>query len=106
MLIVLIGYLLWLVGLPRSIRYPVKYFPGISIPAVCLILIAILSLIQAQDKQLAFFKVMLLVELFLIYFYVANHIRTNEEFQFFDQQGRQVSLVEIVPDFLIGDALI
>jgi O-antigen ligase len=83
MLVVIIGYLLWLVGRPGNIRYPVKYFPGISIPAVCLILIAILSLIQAQDKQLAFFKVMLLVELFLIYFYVANHIRTNEEFQFF-----------------------
>ena len=38
---------------------------------------------QAQDQQLSFFKIAQLVELFLIYFYVANHLRTKQELHFF-----------------------
>lgn len=83
MLVLVVGYLLWLVGRPGTIRFPVRYFPAITIPAIGLILVSLLSLLQAQDKQLALFKVMFLLELFLIYFYVANHIRTHEDFQFF-----------------------
>jgi hypothetical protein len=83
MLVVLVGYLLWLVGRQGAHRYPVRLFPKITIPALGLIFISVLSVSQAQDKQLAFFKIMMLVELFMIYFYVANHLRTKSDLQFF-----------------------
>ncbi|NJD57833.1 MAG: O-antigen ligase family protein [Anaerolineae bacterium] len=83
MIIVIAGYLLWLVGRRGMVRYPIRYFPSITIPAIGLIVISLLSITQAQDTQLAFFKIMMLIELFLIYFYVANHLRTKSDLQFF-----------------------
>jgi O-antigen ligase len=83
MLVVLTGYILWMVGHRGIMHTSVRYYPATSIPALALILISILSIIQAQDKQLAVFKVAFLVELFLIYFYLANHIRNRSDIQFF-----------------------
>ncbi len=83
MIVVLFGYILWLVGRSQNNRYPVRYYPSLTVPALGLIFISLLSISLAQDKQLAFFKVMMLVELFLIYFYVANHLRTKSDLQFF-----------------------
>jgi len=73
-IILTVGYLLWLVRRQGDSRLPVRFFASTSIPTLGLIFVSILSVIQAQDRQLSFFKIMQLVELFLIYFYIANHI--------------------------------
>lgn len=80
---VIIGYVLWLVNRRGEGRPPIRFFAGTSIPALGLILISMLSMLQTQDMQLSFFKVVQLVELFLIYFYLANALRTKPELQFF-----------------------
>jgi hypothetical protein len=48
-----------------------------------LILVSFLSLLEAPDKQLVVFKVAQLIELFLIYFYLANHLNTKQDMTFF-----------------------
>jgi O-antigen ligase len=74
----------------------VRFFASTTIPAFGLILVSIISMLQAPDKLLALFKIMLLVELFLIYFYVANHIRNKTEFQFFITALMAALLVESI----------
>jgi O-antigen ligase len=83
LIVVMVGYILWLVEGYHTGRKPIRFFASISLPALGLILIAILSVFHAQDVQLAFFKIAQLIELFLVYFYLANHLHTKQEFQFF-----------------------
>jgi putative inorganic carbon (HCO3(-)) transporter len=54
----------------------------INIPLLAYLLIAALSVFVARDPTLALFDVWLLVEACLIYFYVANNIRTREDVLF------------------------
>ena len=78
-----IGYILWLVGRPGVKRHRPRLFASTTFPALGLILVSVLSITQAQDKQLAFFGIVQLAELFLVYFYIANHLRTKADLQFF-----------------------
>ncbi len=83
-ILVLVGYALWLISSRNSVtRRSVKFFPATTIPALGLIFFSLLSIFQSTDIQLAFFRSIQLIELFLIYFYLANHLRTKEDFRFF-----------------------
>lgn len=81
--IVAIGYVLWLVDRSKINHQPILFFASTSVPALGMIFVSIISIFYAQDLQLSFFKIAQLVELFLVYFYLANHLRTKNEFQFF-----------------------
>ncbi len=83
LIVVVIGYAVWLIERPGAGRQPIHFFPSASIPALGFIFFSILSMTQAQDVQLSFFRIVQLVELFLAYFYLANHIRTKQDLQFF-----------------------
>jgi len=78
-----IGYILWLVGKPGVKRHRVRLFPRTTFPALGLILVTTLSIVQAQDKQLALFIIVQMIELFLVYFYIANHLRSKADMLFF-----------------------
>jgi O-antigen ligase len=82
-MVVGIGYILWLVGKPGVKRRRVRFFPRTTFPALGLILISTLSILQAQDKQLSLFSIVQMIELFLVYFYIANHLRSKADLQFF-----------------------
>ena len=79
----LVGYVLWFVVPGGTKRTPIKLFPATTIPALGLIFFSILSVVQATDIQLWFFRVEQLVEVFLIYFYLANHIKSVQDMKFF-----------------------
>jgi O-antigen ligase len=83
LIVIAIGYALWFIKLSHNRTRPIRFFSGITIPASGLIFISILSLLQAKDLQLSLFRIFQLVELFLLYLYLANHIRTKQEMQFF-----------------------
>lgn len=94
LVVVIIGYMLWLIDRQSAHQTPVNLYPAASIPALGLILISIVSITQAQDTQLSIFKIVQLIELFLIYFYVANHIRTVTDLNFFLTVLMSAMLVE------------
>jgi len=81
--LLLIGYALWITKSRRSGRKQVRFFAGTTVPALGLIFMSVLSVSQARDWQLSLFLIVQLLELFLAYFYLANHIRTIKELQFF-----------------------
>ncbi len=81
MIMLLIGYAVWLLK-PRQTR-KVSFFGATTLPALGFIFISVLSVIQAQDTQLWMFRIAQLAEVFLVYFYLANHIRTTQDMQFF-----------------------
>ncbi len=81
--LVAIGYAYWFIQPRNPDRAPVRFFGAISVPALGLIFLNMLSVFQAQDTQLSFFRIAQLVELFLMYFYLANHLRTKRDLQFF-----------------------
>ncbi|MDO9087607.1 MAG: O-antigen ligase family protein [Anaerolineaceae bacterium] len=82
-IMVMIGYVLWLVRREQSERIPIRFYPATTIPALGFIFFSILSGVQALDKQLWFFRIAQLVDAFLVYFYLANHIRTKKDMWFF-----------------------
>jgi MFS family permease len=82
-LVLVVGYALWLVGPRDADRKPFHFFARTSIPALAVIFVSILSMYQSRDLQLSFFQIAQLVELFLMYLYVANHIQTTHDLQFF-----------------------
>jgi len=94
-ILVIVGYALWLV-VPRGERKPVRFFAGTSIPALGLIFFSILSVFQARDWQLSSFRVVQLLEQFLVYFYLANSLRTVQDMQFFVTVALGAMLVESV----------
>ena len=95
-IVLIIGYFVWFLK-PRQTWKPTHFFKATTLPAIGLIFISILSVIQAQDKQLWMFRVLQLVEVFLFYFYLANHIRTTQDMKFFIV----VSLMGIVAESML-----
>lgn len=77
------GYAFWIIRSNKSPQKPVQFFAPISIPALGLIFFFILSTFRAGDIQLAMFRVVQFIELFLAYFYLANHVQTTQDFKFF-----------------------
>jgi teichuronic acid biosynthesis protein TuaE len=102
---VVIGYVYWLIQPRDPDRKPIRFFSSVSVPALSFIFLNILSLLQAQDTQLSFFRIAQLIELFLMYFYLANHIRTKQDLQFFAvvlMGGMLAESVVIVVQWLTG----
>ncbi len=83
LIMLLIGYLLWLAPSPNRDRKSVRFFASTTVPALGLIFFSILSGLNSPDMQLYFFRIVQLFELFLAYFYLANHIRTINDMRFF-----------------------
>ena len=81
--LIVVGYAAWFIGFQGPDRKPVRFFAGTTIPALGLVFFSILSVFQAQDRQLSLFRVAQLFELFLVYFYVANHLQKMDDMRFF-----------------------
>jgi O-antigen ligase len=55
---------------------------SISLPALCFIATGLLSVFNAKDPILSAFELALIIELFLVFFYLANHLRNIDDFRF------------------------
>lgn len=83
LIIVVVGYVLWFLVYLKNDRRKIKLFTDMIIPFWGLILFSFFSMFYAQDVQLSFFKVAQLIELFLVFFYLSNHIGSKQEMRFF-----------------------
>jgi putative inorganic carbon (HCO3(-)) transporter len=68
-----IGYASWIA---RREPKP-RAFPVVTIPALLYLFAVVLSMFRSADPQLSAFGLFLHVQAFLIYFYVANNVRTR-----------------------------
>ncbi len=69
----IVGYAVWIVEKkPKP-----QFFATTTIPALLYLLMVVVSLFQSVDIQFSLFGVFLLCQLWLMYFYLANHIRSR-----------------------------
>ena len=81
--VLIIAYALWLIEKPWKSGYnKVRFFSSVSLPSICLIFALVISLFRSTDTQLSLFQIAQYIELFLAYFYVANHIKNTEDLHF------------------------
>lgn len=85
LMVLAIGYALWILEASRSGAKKVRFFSVTTIPGLGFIFMSILSIYQAKDLSLGLFSLCQLVEFFLTYFYLVNHLRTEQEILFFVQ---------------------
>jgi putative inorganic carbon (HCO3(-)) transporter len=75
-------YLGWIVRYAVEAGYPGCARLRLSLPLVVYFGIAVLSLLVAQDQQLAAFDLFMLTQAFLLYTYILNHVRTKGDVVF------------------------
>jgi putative inorganic carbon (HCO3(-)) transporter len=75
-------YLGWIVRYAVESGYPGCPRLRLSLPLAIYCGIAALSLMVAQDRQLAAFDLFMLVQAFLLYTYVLNHVTTKDDIVF------------------------
>lgn len=56
-----------------------RFFRQVSLPALCLIGTGLLSILNSSNAEFSFFEIARLGEVFLVYFYIANHVRGEED---------------------------
>ena len=99
--VIVVGYALWI--LERKPRP--RFFPTITVPALLYLSMVVVSLFQASNLQLGLFGLFLQVQFFLIFFYLANHVRTWQDVRLIMRTAVLCLLVEaalMVVQYLTG----
>lgn len=81
--VIVIGYALWFLDRSKPKRAPVRYFPLITVPALLFLFTNLLSFFQADFLNFSLFELALTTQLFLTYFYLVNHIKTEQDLKLF-----------------------
>ena len=68
----------WILQLSLK-RQKFYFFSGISFPALAYILLAGISILQAEDKLLSFCVLYLIIKGYLVFLYFANNIKNKNE---------------------------
>jgi O-antigen ligase len=72
------GYALWIIERRRSNAYS---FKSMTIPLLVFIFTAVVSLFQSVDITFSLCSIFMLIQVFLMYFYVINHVKTWADFR-------------------------
>jgi len=78
-ILLLLLYAVWLYELLVKRTGDFRFFPTISIPALCLVGMTFVSIIPAPDPYLALFEAIQVLKAFLLFLYVANHVRSRRD---------------------------
>ncbi|GEM_PF-2007289 len=81
-LIILIGlYVIWGIELYQGTADPVKFFPQLTIPFLMVIILSLFSMVKAVNVPLSIFQLIQMIKVFLLFFYIANNIKTSRDYQ-------------------------
>jgi len=75
-------YILWLTGYLIGVRPQPRPLLRSSLPFAAYLGIVALSALWAQDSTLSLFEMVLLIQMFLLYIYVASSVRTRDDVTF------------------------
>jgi putative inorganic carbon (HCO3(-)) transporter len=79
--VALVGlYALWIAERTAGRTHPLRLWP--ALPLVAYVVVTALSLLVAEDRQLGVFELVLLMQTLLLFLYVANNVRTQEDVVF------------------------
>lgn len=71
-IVLIVAYALWII----ERRPKPRFFPGVTIPALLYLFMIALSFFQSPHLQFSAFGLFLKCQVFLMYFYVVNHVKT------------------------------
>ncbi len=73
----------WIIDTAKSKQVgTIRFFPAISIPTIALIVAYGLSMLAARDLLASLFDVVVLVKAYILFFYVANTIKSQKDVTF------------------------
>jgi putative inorganic carbon (HCO3(-)) transporter len=72
-------YAIWFTQAVLLRKAKPRFFRQVSLPALCVIGTGLLSILNSTNAQFSFFEIVQLGEMFLVYFYVANHVQGEED---------------------------
>jgi putative inorganic carbon (HCO3(-)) transporter len=73
-------YALWIAQRTAGRTHPLRLWP--ALPLIAYVGVTALSLVVADDRQLAVFELVLLMQTLLLFLYVANEVRTQQDVVF------------------------
>lgn len=98
-------YILWLSEAATTKGTNVRWFPKITVPALGLVGVAVMSLVSALDTSFAVYGVIRYIYLFLLFFYVANHVSNNRDLESVVRwllYGLAIQVVVVLVQFFLG----
>jgi putative inorganic carbon (HCO3(-)) transporter len=72
-IVLVVGYALWITERSRSKVYS---FKSVTVPLLVFIFMAVASIFQSANVLFSTFNIFLMIQVFLMYFYTINHIKT------------------------------
>ncbi len=75
-------YITWFIESWNRKCKEIAYFPRITIPMVLLILISMLSMMKSVYLSLSGYAIIQTLKVFLLFFYIANNIQSENEYKF------------------------
>lgn len=75
-------YVLWAAEIAGGKKEEVNFFSKISFPTVCLVGLALLSMINAPFQTLSLFEIKEIIKMLLGFFYIANNIKSKSDIHF------------------------
>ena len=75
-------YVLWAAEIVGGKKEEVNFFSKISIPTICLVGLAFLSMINAPFQTLSLFEIKEIIKMLLGFFYIANNIKSKSDINF------------------------
>ncbi len=80
--LMLIGlYVIWFIESFRGIAPKVNFFHHLTIPLLILLAIAMFSTVKATEVKFSVFQIFQMIKVFLLFFYIANNIRTSRDYK-------------------------
>jgi len=75
--LIVIGYARWVTNVAPDKKDAVQAHKDVTVPALAFLFFMILSILQAREKWFSYTRLFLETQYFLMYFYVANHIKNR-----------------------------
>ena len=75
-------YCIWFYEMWAGKARKIEYLPRFTLPIGILLLFCVLSLTTAVDVQKSVFQIIQLIKVVLLFFYIANNVKTEKEFRF------------------------
>lgn len=98
------AYALWIARL-LSGRGKFNIFASISLPALLFIVTGLLSVQNSENQSLSALEIVLNIELFLMFIYIANHIQSLEDIKFILRIlliGLLVTAISVLAVYFVG----
>lgn len=81
-IILIFLYTIWFGERWADKKQKVHYFPSVTIPVGLLLLISVLSMIKSVAVHLSIFQIIQMIKVVLLFFYIGNNIKTENDYKF------------------------